>query len=56
MYLTIDQNIQMINCVNGYNEYILPESAKGFYEAGDKDLAYCMIAKQNPKKLWKRVY
>ena len=37
------------------NEYILPESAKGFYEAGDKDLAYCMIAKQNPKKLWKRV-
>ena len=37
------------------NEHILPESAEGFYEAGDKDLANCMKTKQNPNKLWKKV-
>ena len=32
MYLTIDQDIKMINCTNGYNEYILPELGVGVHK------------------------
>lgn len=32
MYLTIDQDIKMISCVNGYNEYILPELSVGIHK------------------------
>lgn len=32
LYLTIDQNIQMLNCVNGYNEFTFPELGVGIHK------------------------
>lgn len=32
MYLTIDQDIHMINCTKGYNEYFLPELGVGIHK------------------------
>ena len=32
MYLTVDQDIRMIDCVNGYNEYILNDLAVGIHK------------------------
>ena len=32
MYLTIDQDVKMIDCVNGYNEYTLPELGVGIHK------------------------
>lgn len=32
LYLTVDQNIQMLDCVNGYNEYTFPELGVGIHK------------------------
>lgn len=32
LYLTIDQNIQMLDCINGYNEFTFPELGVGIHK------------------------